>query len=185
MTSFSDSIVLVGMMGVGKTSVGRRLADLLRVPFHDSDDEVVKAASMTIPEIFETYGEPEFRRLERAVIARLLSGPSCVLSTGGGAFMQDDTRAAVKKSAISVWLDADLDVIWSRVADKPGRPLLERPNPRETLTQLAQTRSPIYALADLTVNSGRNDSQEEVAKAIIAAVTAYNADPHRKKDFTP
>jgi len=169
------SVVLVGLMGAGKTSVGRRLADLLAVPFTDSDDEVVAAAHMTIPEIFESYGEPEFRRLERAVIARLLTGPPQVLSTGGGAFIQDEVRDDVKASAVSVWLCAEVSVLWGRVAEKPGRPLLEDADPLRKLTALAEERYPVYALADVTIQSDGRDTQDDVARNIIRALAAHDA----------
>ena len=164
------SIVLVGLMGAGKTSVGRKLADALAVQFVDSDDEVVAAAHMTIPEIFESYGEAEFRRLERAVIARLMRDDPVVLSTGGGAFIQPEIRDIVAESGVRVWLSADIDVLWSRVADKPGRPLLEAPNPYQTFCALADARNPIYATSDLTVQSSRQESQEDVAERVIASL---------------
>ncbi len=164
------SIVLVGLMGAGKTSVGLRLADQLGVPFCDSDDEIVTAAGMSIPEIFESYGEPEFRRLERAVITRILTGPPCVLSTGGGAFIQPEVREAIDGPGISVWLKADTDVLWARVADKPGRPLLNAPDPYKKFSNLAEERNPVYALANVTVPSDENDRQEDVAKLVIETV---------------
>lgn len=169
------TVVLVGLMGAGKTSVGRRLADRLGVDFVDSDDEVVAAAHMTIPEIFESFGEPEFRRLERAVISRLLTGPAVVLSTGGGAFMQPEIRDLIQARATSVWLSAELSVLWSRVADKPGRPLLDEADPHARLSQLARDRNPVYAQADLTVRSDGKGSQDDVASAIERALRDRDA----------
>ncbi|RFB01769.1 shikimate kinase [Parvularcula marina] len=146
-------IVLVGLMGVGKTTVGRRLASKLRVPFYDADEEIEKAANMRISEFFETYGEPAFRDGERKVIERLLSGPPHVLATGGGAFMNDETRALVKEKAISVWLRADLDLLVKRTALRNTRPLLQNGDPREILENLLKERAPTYAKADLAVDS--------------------------------
>ena len=172
MVTLNRSIVLVGLMGAGKTSVGRKLAAALGVQFCDSDDEVEIAASMTIPEIFQNFGQDEFRRLERAVISRLLSEGPMVLSTGGGAFVQPEVRDAIAGAGVSVWLSVDTDVLWARVADKPGRPLLEAQDPLGTLTALAKERNPIYQTADMTVRSDGLDSQEDVAKTIIRALAA-------------
>jgi shikimate kinase len=169
-------VALVGLMGAGKTSVGRRLAELLSAPFVDSDVEIALAAGMSVPEIFATYGEPEFRDGERRVIARLLAGPPCVLATGGGAFVQERTRGDILELATSVWLRADLDVLWDRVRDRPGRPLLEAPDPKAVLAELDRTRSPIYALADVTVESRRGVSHLAMARAIIAALRARDAE---------
>lgn len=172
MVKLNRSIVLVGLMGAGKTSVGRKLSTLLGVQFCDSDDEVEAAANMKIPEIFKSFGQDEFRRLERAVIARLLMSEPLVLSTGGGAFIQHDVRNEIAKDSVSVWLSADPEVLWGRVADKPGRPLLDAPNPYETLVELAKKRDPVYQQADVTVRSDRNDTLEDVAKSIIRALVA-------------
>jgi shikimate kinase len=168
------TLVLVGLMGAGKTSVGKRLAALLGVGFTDSDAEIVAAAGMTIPEIFATLGEPAFRDGERRVIARLLSEPPGVLATGGGAFIEPRTRAEIKRCATSVWLRADLDLLWDRVRDRPGRPLLQAPDPRAVLADLERRRSPIYAEADVVVDSRRGASHETMARAILAAIEAYD-----------
>ena len=168
------TLVLVGLMGAGKTSVGKRLAALLGVGFTDSDAEIVAAAGMTIPEIFATLGEPAFRDGERRVIARLLSEPPGVLATGGGAFIEPRTRAEIKRRATSVWLRADLDLLWDRVRDRPGRPLLQAPDPRGVLADLYRRRSPVYAEADVVVDSRRGVSHETMARAILAAVETYD-----------
>jgi shikimate kinase len=169
------SLVLVGLMGAGKTSVGKRLAALLGAPFVDSDHEIEAAAHMTIPEIFARYGEPEFRELERRVIARLLAEPPRVVATGGGAFVEPRTREEIARAATSVWLRADLDVLWDRVRDRPGRPLLQTADPRGALADLLARRGPIYALADVVVDSRRGASQEAMARTIVAAVREGDA----------
>ena len=169
------SIVLVGLMGAGKTSVGKRLAEKLNVPFFDSDVEIETAsAGMSVPEIFERFGEPEFRRLERDVVRRLLAGPPAVIATGGGAFVQDETRAAIAASALSVWLEVELETLLQRVLGRSGRPLLDVEDPAGALSRLAESRAPIYAHADLCVPAGMRQTQDEVACAIIAAVTEYD-----------
>ena len=171
MVQLKRSIVLVGLMGAGKTSVGRRLAEMLDVSFHDSDTEIEAAsAGMAIPEIFDRYGEAEFRRLERGVLKRLLNEAPSVLATGGGAFMNDETRSEISKSALSVWLSVDLDTIWQRVGNRPGRPLLDTTDPFQTLQKLFEVRAPVYALADLTVPSSRGDNQDRVAREVVLAI---------------
>src|SRR4051794_698911 len=145
------SIVLVGMMGAGKSSVGRRLAARLGIPFLDADTEIEKAAGMTIPEIFSTRGEPYFRSGEARVLARLLETGPQVLATGGGAFMHSGTRAAIRQKGISVWLKAEFDVLMRRVKRRGDRPLLQSADPGETLRQLMAERAPSYAEADLVV----------------------------------
>jgi shikimate kinase len=173
------ALVLVGLMGAGKTSVGKRLANLLQVPFVDSDTEIVEAAGMSIPEIFASLGEPAFRDGERRVIARLLAGPPGVLATGGGAFIEPRTRAEIKARATSVWLRADLALLWDRVRDRPGRPLLQASNPRAVLADLDRRRAPVYAEADVTVDSRRGASHETMARAIVRAVAAYDRTTQR------
>lgn len=168
-------IVLVGLMGAGKTSVGKRLAALLGTAFTDSDHEVAAAAGMSVPEIFASLGEPAFRDGERRVIARLLAEEPGVLATGGGAFIEPRTRGEIAARATSVWLSADLDLLWDRVRDRPGRPLLQTANPKETLAGLLARRYPIYAEADVTVESRRGASHEAMARAIVAAVQARDA----------
>jgi shikimate kinase len=147
------TIVLVGLMGAGKTNIGKRLAVRLHLPFVDADHEIEAAAGETIEEIFEKRGETVFRDGERRVIARLLDAPPHVLATGGGAFMDPQTRAAIRDRAISVWLRADLDLLLARVARRANRPLLKRGDPRQILAQLMEKRHPIYAEADLVVDS--------------------------------
>lgn len=150
-------IVLVGMMGVGKSSVGKRLAALLHVPFVDADEAIEQAAQMTIPEIFETYGEAYFRDGERRVIQRLIAesgaGRPMVIATGGGAFVNAETRALILDKAIAVWLDSDVDTLLQRVGRKDNRPLLRTGNPREILTRLREERAPAYAEAPIHVVS--------------------------------
>jgi shikimate kinase len=148
------TIALVGLMGVGKSSVGRRLAAALDLPFRDADHEVESAAGRTIPEIFEAMGEAAFRDGERRVIARLLDEAPHVLATGGGAFQNPETRAQIKEKAVSVWLRADLEVLVRRVARKDNRPLLRGKDTLETLRVLAEARYPNYAQADIVVETG-------------------------------
>ena len=170
------SIVLVGLMGAGKTSVGRRLSELLNVPFFDSDSEIEAAsAGMRIPEIFERFGEDEFRRLEREVLRRLLAGPPAVIATGGGAFMQDDTREAIAQTGLSVWLKVELETLMARVVGRSGRPLLDVDDPQAALAALHDARAPIYGLADLTIAAGERQTQDDVARKVIAAVKARDA----------
>lgn len=145
--------MLIGMMGVGKSTVGRRLAHRLGLPFVDADEAIEEAAGMTIAEMFERHGEAAFRDGERRVIARLIDGTPKVIATGGGAFMQEETRALILGKATAIWLDADIDVLVERVSRKEGRPLLKNRNPRDVLTELAAIRTPYYALAPIHVVS--------------------------------
>lgn len=149
-------IVLVGMMGVGKSSVGRRLASLLDCPFVDADEEIEASAQMTIPEIFQTYGEAYFRDGERRVIARLIddSDGCCVIATGGGAFCNPDTRALILEKTLTIWLDSDVDTLVERTSRKDNRPLLQEGDPRETLARLREERRPYYSQASIHVTSG-------------------------------
>jgi shikimate kinase len=163
------TIALVGMMGVGKSTVGRKLAESLSAPFVDSDEEIEKAAGLSVQEIFALHGEPEFRRGERRVIERLLNGPPIVLATGGGAYMDAATRTMMKEKATTVWLRADLDLIWKRVNRRDTRPLLKRENPRQVLADLLAARAPLYAEADLTVESGEGPASDAV-KTICEAL---------------
>ena len=165
-------LVLVGMMGAGKTTVGRRLATRLSRHFLDSDEEIEKAAQMTIPEIFEQRGEPEFRAGETRVIARVLKETDVVLATGGGAFVNLESRGLMKAQAITVWLKAEVDILFERVSRRSNRPLLKTANPRATLEKLIDERYPIYAGADVTVLS-RDVPQDVVAADVIEAVLAY------------
>src|ERR1700733_9553759 len=165
------SIVLVGMMGAGKSSIGRRVAARLAIPFVDADAEIELAADMTIAEIFAVHGEPYFRAGEARVIARLLERGPQVLATGGGAFMNAQTRASLKDKAVSVWLKADLAVLTKRLRRRNDRPLLKTEDPVATLTNLLHVRDPIYATADVTVLS-RDVTHEVIVDEIIAAVGA-------------
>ena len=167
-----ETIVLVGLMGVGKTTVGRRLANCLGIPFVDADAEIEKAAGCEISSIFKSYGEAAFREGEKKVICRLLSDPPHVLATGGGAFMNDTTREAIKDRATSVWLDADIDTLVERTGRKNTRPLLANGDPKEILTNLANERNPIYAEADIRVLSGTGP-HEEVVNAVLAALADH------------
>ncbi len=162
------AIVLVGLMGAGKTSVGKRLAAALNLPFRDSDDEVERAAGRTVAEIFSERGEAEFRDGERRVIARLVDEPPHVLATGGGAFIHPETRALIKAKAVSIWLKADIDVLLRRVSRKADRPLLQAGDPRRILEDLAAKRHPIYAEADITVESAESPHSTAVNDLIAA-----------------
>ena len=164
------AIVLVGLMGAGKTKIGRRLATRLSLPFFDSDEEIESAAGETIEEIFANRGEAVFRDGERRVITRLLQGPVHVLSTGGGAFMDPATRRIIAARGVSVWLRAGLDVLFARVSRRSNRPLLKTPNPKAVLAELIERRHPIYAEADLTVDSGEGPP-DATASRVIAALT--------------
>ena len=160
------SIVLVGLMGAGKTKIGRRLAARLNLPFFDSDEEIEAVAGETIEEIFANRGEAVFRGGERRVIARLLAGPLHVLATGGGAFMDPATRRVIAARGVSVWLRADLDVLFARVLRRTNRPLLKTPDPRAVLAELIDRRYPIYAEADVTVDSGEGPPDATAGRAI-------------------
>ena len=168
------TIALVGLMGVGKSSIGRRLALALDLPFRDADSEVEAAAGRTISDIFETFGEQAFREGERKVIARLMDEGPHVLATGGGAFINDETRALIKGRAISVWLKADLELLARRISRKDTRPLVRGKDPLEVLRELAEVRYPIYAQADVRVETGDTPHHEAV-EAILAALTQHLA----------
>jgi shikimate kinase len=171
-SSEGKSIVLIGLMGAGKTCIGRRLARRLQMSFVDADEEIVNAAGATITEIFRRYGESAFREGERRVIARLLNAPPQVLATGGGAFIDATTRALIKERSISVWLRADLDVLDKRTRGRGGRPLLQTDDPRATLAALMVARYPIYAQADVIVDSS-NESPDVTTSRVLEAVRAY------------
>ncbi|HEU6441901.1 MAG TPA: shikimate kinase [Microvirga sp.] len=166
------SIVLVGLMGAGKSTVGRRLAQTLKLPFRDADHEIEAAAGMTIPDIFAIHGEEHFRDGERRVIARLLQEGPIVLATGGGAFMNAETRQNVAEHGISVWLKADLDILMRRVRKRDTRPLLRNPDPEGTMRRLMDIRYPVYALADLTIDS-HEAPHDRVVADIIKALGAW------------
>src|SRR5437870_5808604 len=166
------SVVLVGMMGAGKSSIGRRLAGKLGLPFVDADFEIEKAAGMSISDIFGTRGEPEFRAGEARVIARLLDGGPQVLATGGGAFVNADTRAAIAAKGISIWLKAEFEVLMRRIRRRHDRPLLKTEDPGATLRKLMEQRDPIYSLADLTVES-RDVLHDKIVDEIVSALATW------------
>jgi len=172
MRKLDKTLVLIGMMGAGKTSVGRRLASTLGVSFRDADVEIESAAGCTINEIFERYGEPAFRSGERKVIARLLSDPPHVLAAGGGAFIDEETRAQIKEHAVSIWLRAPLDLLIQRVLRKDTRPLLRNTDSRATLERLLREREPVYAQADLVIESDEGP-HDVVVKRIVAALDEH------------
>lgn len=163
------AIVLVGLMGAGKSTVGRRLAARLDLPFRDADHEIETAAGMPISDIFATYGEPDFRDGERRVIARLLAEGALVLATGGGAYLNAETRERIAAAGVSVWLKADLDTLLRRVRRRSNRPLLQTVDPAETMRRLMADRYPTYALADVTVES-RDASHERVTEDVLEAL---------------
>ena len=165
--TLNKTVALVGMMGAGKTSLGRKLAAKLEVPFCDADHEIESAAGLTVSEIFEKFGEPHFREGERKVISRLLSEAPHVLATGGGAFMDDTTRAAMKDKAFTVWLKAPVSALLARVKKKNTRPLLKDGDPRETLERLLAVREPFYAMADITLEC-LDESQQSAMEHIRA-----------------
>jgi|SRR5579862_34390 shikimate kinase len=177
------SVVLIGMMGVGKSSIGRRLATRLAVRFVDADTEIEKAAGMSISDIFARHGEPDFRSGEARVIARLLEGGPQVLATGGGAFMNEGTRAAIKEKGVSIWLSAAFEVLLQRISKRKNeRPMLQTDNPEETLRHLLKVREPTYALADLTVQS-REGPHDAIVAEIVSMLAAYlhvSVPPERK-----
>jgi shikimate kinase len=169
------TVVLVGLMGAGKSCVGRRLASVLGLPFCDADKEIEEAAGCSIPDLFDRYGESAFRDGERRVIHRLLDGPKHVLATGGGAFMDPRTRAEIREKGISVWLRADLDLLVRRTQRRGTRPLLNVPDPAARLAELIEQRYPFYAEADVTVDS--DDSPPEVTvERVIAALRLHLED---------
>ncbi|MBA5778969.1 shikimate kinase [Stappia sp. F7233] len=167
-----QSIVLVGIMGCGKSSVGRRLAATLALSFVDADTEIETAANMTIPEIFAIHGEPYFRAGEQRVIARLLKEGPQVLATGGGAYMNADTREEIRAGGIAIWLKAEFDVVMARVRKRSNRPLLQQSNPEEVMRRLIAERYPVYAMADITVQS-RDVPHELVVLEIIEALETH------------
>ena len=176
MPKIDRPLVLVGLMGVGKSTVGRRLAQRLDLPFVDADTEIERAAGLSIAEIFSRYGEPYFRDGERRVIARLIDGSPKVIATGGGAFINDETRELILARGIAVWLDADIDTLVERTGRRSHRPLLRDRNPRDVLTELAAKRNPIYAQAPIHIES-RPAPHEATVRAILAALAQPNMSP--------
>ena len=164
-------VVLIGMMGAGKSTIGRRMAARLRLPFVDADTEIEQAAGMSIPDIFETHGEPHFRDGEARVIARLLEAGPSVLATGGGAFMRENTRNRIRDKAVSIWLKADADTILKRVKRRADRPLLQTADPAATIGRLIEERHPVYQLADITIAS-REVLHEKIVEECITALRA-------------
>ncbi len=178
-------IVLIGMMGAGKSSLGKRLANELGLPFRDADDEIEKAAGMSIADIFDKHGEAAFRDGEQRVTARLLQDGPQVLALGGGAFVNPDTRALIEQSAVSLWLDVDLDELVQRVNRNPGkRPLLVGTDVRAKLTELNALRRPIYELADLRVNISRTDARSSIRDMKKALATRFEPVAEQRKNET-
>ena len=169
-----DTIVMVGLMGAGKTAIGRRVAARLGLPFVDADDEIEAAAGSSIGDIFERLGEASFRDGERRVIARLLDGPAKVLATGGGAFMDGETRERIAARGISIWLRADIDTLVRRTSRRNDRPLLRNGDPKEILSRLMNQRYPIYQQADIVVDSFDAPAEETLAN-VLDAIEAYRA----------
>lgn len=162
------SIVLIGLMGVGKSTIGRRLAERLKLPFVDSDEEIQKAAGMSVGRLFETYGETHFRDGERRVIARLIDEKIKIIATGGGAFVDDETRKLILEKATAIWLDADLEVLTERVSRRNTRPLLRGKDPKTVLSELATQRNPLYSQAQLRIQSDAGAHEETVDRILKA-----------------
>jgi shikimate kinase len=168
------SVVIVGLMGAGKSTIGKRVAQMLGLNFIDADTEIETVSRMSIPELFENYGEPEFRDLERRVIKRILRSGPRVLATGGGAFMNEATRKAISKAGVSVWLKAELEVLMERVSRKSNRPLLKTADPRATMQKLMDERYPVYAQADVTIIS-RDEKKDVMAAEVVEALAQLSA----------
>ncbi|MEQ8295911.1 MAG: shikimate kinase [Nitratireductor sp.] len=166
------TIVFTGLMGAGKTAIGRKVAQVLDLPFIDSDHEIEAVSRLSVADLFALYGETEFRALERRVIARLLEEGGRVVSTGGGAFMNAQTRQAIAERAVSVWLKADIDVLMERVMKNRNRPLLKTSDPRAVMERLMAERHPVYALADVTVQS-RDEPKEVIAQDVLGALVRH------------
>jgi shikimate kinase len=177
-------VVLIGMMGAGKSTIGRRMAARLRLPFVDADTEIEQAAGMSIPDIFESHGEPHFRDGEARVIARLLDNGPAVIATGGGAFMREETRGRIRDKAVSIWLKADAEVIMKRVRRRADRPLLQNADPEGTVSRLLGEREPVYATADLTILS-RDVPHDKIVDECIEALHARLCGASDKIDATP
>ncbi|QCI99897.1 shikimate kinase [Agrobacterium larrymoorei] len=164
------NIVFVGLMGAGKSAIGRPVAQQLKLPFIDTDDEIERVSRMKIAELFASYGEEEFRALETRVVERLLRGGPKVVSTGGGAFINEATRGFIKRGGVSLWLKADLDVLWERVNKRDHRPLLKTENPKGTLAALMEKRYPIYSEADITIES-RDVRKDVIISEVLEAIS--------------
>lgn len=171
--NLKKTVVLVGMMGAGKTAVGTAVARHLNVPFIDQDDEIQRASNNTIAELFSQYGEAFFREKETQVLSRLLQGPPCILSTGGGAFLSERNRDLITEYGAAVWLKADLPLLWSRVRHKTTRPLLLTDNPHATLKALCEARNPVYALAPIHVRSESGFSVEDMAQRVVSTLRTH------------
>ncbi|MCF7644672.1 shikimate kinase [Bacillus subtilis] len=173
-------VVLVGLMGAGKSTIGKKMASMLELPFFDLDTEIENVSRMSVTELFASYGEPEFRDLERRVMQRLLEGGSMILATGGGAFMNEQTRENIAEAGISVWLNAELDVLMERVLRRHDRPLLKNDDPRAVMQKLMTERYPVYATADLSIMS-RDEKREVIAQEVITLLLNHlrNAEPNQ------
>ena len=165
-------VVLVGLMGAGKSTIGKKMAALLDLPFFDLDTEIEIVSRMSVTELFASYGEPEFRDLERRVMQRLLEGGPMVLATGGGAYMNEQTRESIAEAGISVWLNAELDVLMERVLRRQDRPLLKNADPRAVMQKLMTERYPVYATADVSIMS-RDEKREVIAQEVISLLIDY------------
>lgn len=181
---YSRSISIVGLMGVGKTTIGRRLAKRLDLPFYDSDDEIEKASGRTIKGYFKDYGEPAFRSGECRVIERLLDGRPLILSTGGGAFIHDQTREILLRQSLTIWLYADFETIMTRVGRKNTRPLLDVPDPEAAMRKLMDVRNPIYQTAHITVSAGGGTHHQTVDR-VMEAIEDYQAPEISTETPTP
>ena len=174
MFELKKTVALVGMMGSGKSAIGKMVSSILDVPFRDADVEIERAAKLSIPEIFDRHGEEFFRDKEDQVIKRLLNEKSCILATGGGAFMNKKIRASIKEQGVSIWLNADLETLWKRVKHKRSRPLLRTDNPRETLVNIYTDRFKTYSLADIIIDSNDKSSLEDMANLVIKSLLDRN-----------
>ena len=174
MFELKKTVALVGMMGSGKSAIGKVIASILDVPFVDADVEIEKAAKLSIPEIFERHGEKFFRDKESQVIERLLKDKPCILATGGGAFINDNIRTSIKNHSVSVWLNADVETLWKRVKHKSTRPLIRTGNPKKTLINIYKERIETYSLADLIIESNGTSSLEKMANRVITSLLDRN-----------
>lgn len=174
MFELKKTVTLVGMMGSGKSAIGKVISSILDVPFNDADFEIERVAKLSIPEIFERHGEKFFRDKEDQVIKRLLKEKPCILATGGGAFVNKKIRTTIKQYGVSVWLNADIETLWNRVKHKRSRPLLRTDNPRQTLTNIYTDRIETYSLADVTIESQGKSSLEEMANLVIKSLLDRN-----------